>query len=151
MRAGRALMVASLGLAIAERAPAAPPDQSASPRGEEPDRYEYVVHSETYAELFRRALLPGPDGAGVAPDAVGAGLGAGIAVEGDGGFTVLPRWNRKPGYHELGAATDTLLRAPDALPEPSRSGNVLGGARIGWSSAPANVALSFHEQHEDLG
>jgi hypothetical protein len=27
------------------------------------DRYELLVHSETYAELFRRALLPGPNGA----------------------------------------------------------------------------------------
>ena len=44
------------------------------------------------------------------------------------GFTVLPRWNDRPGYHQLGAAEDTLLIYQPAAP---MRGNywLTGGAR----------------------
>jgi len=35
-----------------------------------PDRFELTARSETYAELFQRALLPGPNGALVATNTV---------------------------------------------------------------------------------
>ena len=50
------------------------------------------------------------------------------------GLTVLPRWDGRPGYHHLGSAADSLLRDPNALPEPERSGYKLGGGRFGWTS-----------------
>jgi hypothetical protein len=43
------------------------------------------------------------------------------------------------------------LRDPDALPEPERSGYLLGGGRLGWASAHAEAGGSFHEQHEPDG
>jgi hypothetical protein len=79
------------------------------------------------------------------------GLGAGLEVEGYGGFSVLPRWDARPGYHHLGAAADSLLRDPDALPDPERSGNLLGGGRFGYAASRGSAAASFHEQHEDQG
>ena len=202
----------------------------AAPEGS--DRYDLSVRSETYAELFRRALLPGPNGALVETDTVapvhqyvllhardldtgwredsvdlelalwgrawigegetertldgdvqtasaryrhgplslrlgrqhaaggaaryarfdglllGAELGEGFAAEAYGGFTVLPRWNARPGYHHLGAAADSLLRNPDALQEPERSGYLLGGGRLGWAATRAEAGVSFHEQQE---
>jgi hypothetical protein len=86
------------------------------------------------------------DGADVAVE-----LGAGLDVEAYGGFTVLPRWNARPGYHHLGDAADTLLVDPDALPEAERSGHLLGGGRIGYGSDRIRAGLSFHEQHEPDG
>jgi hypothetical protein len=199
------------------------------------DQYDLSVRSETYAELFQRALLPGPAGAIVdtgtaAPvhqliylrahdldtswreDAIdvevaawgrgwlgdqdlerrfdgdvqiasaryrhgplsvrlgrqqvaggaarwvrfdgallAASLVAGLSFEAYGGLTVLPRWDARPGYHHLGGAADSLLRSPEAAAEPERAGNLLAGGRFAWSSERAAAALSFHEQHEDLG
>src|SRR6478752_7472460 len=40
----------------------------------------------------------------------------GLFVEGYAGFTVLPRWNAQPGYHQLGSAEDTLLVYHPAAP-----------------------------------
>jgi hypothetical protein len=216
-----------LGVCGAPAAAAVPPDAPVR------DRYDLSVRSETYVELFRRALLPGPNGALVATDTavpvhqymrvrardvdtgwradsldlevaawgrswIGEGdtertldadlqvanvgyqhapfslragrqhaaggaaryvrfdglmlradLGAGFDAEGYGGFTVLPRWDARPGYHHLGSASDSLLREPEALPEPERSGHWLSGGRLGWQSSRAHAGLSFHEQHDD--
>ncbi len=83
---------------------------------------------------------------------LGATLGTtGIEVGGYGGFTVLPRWDAKPGYYHLGSAADSLLREPDALPEPERSGYRLAGGRIGWASTQGQAGISVHEQHEPEG
>jgi hypothetical protein len=82
---------------------------------------------------------------------LGAALGGGFEAEAYGGFTVLPRWDARPGYHHLGAASDSLLRNPDALPDPERSGYLLGGGRLGFAASRGNAALSFHEQHEPDG
>lgn len=78
-------------------------------------------------------------------------LGAGLDLEAYGGFTVLPRWNARPGYHHLGDAADTLLVDPDALPEAERSGHLLGGGRIGYRAERIRAGLSFHEQHQPEG
>jgi hypothetical protein len=209
--------------------------QGARAGGDGTDQYDLSVRSETYTELFQRALLPGPAGAIVetstaAPvhqliylrahdldtswreDAIdvelaawgrgwfgdqdlerrfdadvqiasaryrhgpvsvrlgrqqaaggaarwvrfdgallAASLTAGLSFEAYGGLTVLPRWDDRPGYHHLGGAADSLLRSPEAVAEPDRSGNLLAGGRFAWSSERAAAALSFHEQHEDLG
>jgi hypothetical protein len=227
----RAVVCASLGLLVVPRSAHA---QARSTLADS-DRYELTLRSESYAELFRRALLPGPGGAIVQTDTVapvhqylllrarevdtalgedsvdvelaawgrawfgepglerrfdgdlqtanatarfqalslrlgrqqaaggaaryvrfdgatlGADLGAGFDAEAYGGFTVLPRWNAKPGYHHLGSAADSLLKDPEALPDPERSGHVLGGGRFGWASQRARVQASFHEQHEPAG
>lgn len=204
--------------------------------GKPADRFTWTLGSETYAELFRRALLPGPNGALVERDTalpvieylylrahdidtrwradsidielaawgrawfgddqpterrldgdvqtaniryrhgplnlrlgrqhaaggaaryvrfdgltLGGKLGAGLEMEGYGGFTVLPRWSDRTGYHHLGDAADSLLRDPEALPEPDRSGHWLAGGRFGWASSRAQAVVSFHEQAEAAG
>lgn len=81
----------------------------------------------------------------------GAALGSGFDADAYGGFTVLPRWDARPGYHHLGAAYDSLLIEPNALPEPDRSGHWLAGGRIGYARHGGFAGLSFHEQHETGG
>lgn len=199
------------------------------------DAYELRAHSETHAQLFRRALLPGPNGELVTTDTAaplteyvslgGYGfaspLGAdsvdievaawgGIQLgeplylgryDGDlqsanvllrgatplaprlrlgrqqvaggaarfarfdgahasvavvpqltfsayGGWTVLPRWDRTPGYYLLGSAADAELRDPAALEDVDRSGYWLAGGRVAYARGPLSVAASFHEQRE---
>ena len=81
----------------------------------------------------------------------GAELAPGLSIEAYGGLTVLPRWNRRPGYEQLGASVDTLLRDPQALPDPLRSHYSAVGGRVAWASTRAAASLSFHEQHEPGG
>ncbi len=83
-------------------------------------------------------------------DGVSAGsqLAMGLGAEAYTGLSVLPRWNGRPGYAQLGATADTLLRDPQALPEPKRSGYWLAGGRIYYSKGPVVGGLSLHEQHE---
>lgn len=82
--------------------------------------------------------------------AIDAALGAGFDVGAYAGWTVLPRWDQ-PAYHQLGAATDSLLRHPDSLPEPDRSGYHLAGGRVGWASERVQAAASVHNQEEPTG
>jgi hypothetical protein len=198
----------------------------------EPDRFELRARSETYAELFRRALSPGPEGSLVETNTalplseyvflsakdldtgwrknsvdlelsawtrfwptssgpeqpldgdvqtasvtyrqesalarfgrqqfvggaarfarfdgalLGAQLGAGFSAQVYGGFTVLPRWDARPGYHHLGSEADSLLRDPQAYQQPKRSGDWLAGGRLGFTSPVFSAAGSFHEQRE---
>jgi hypothetical protein len=44
-----------------------------------------------------------------------------------------------------------LLVDPDAVAEPDRSGHLLGGGRVGFSSERVRAGVSFHEQHEPGG
>jgi hypothetical protein len=84
-------------------------------------------------------------------DGLSAGVRApfGLGAEGYGGFAVLPRWSATPGYHLLGSAADTMLRAPEELPEPSREQHWLAGGRAYYALAGlGEVGASFHEQHE---
>lgn len=78
----------------------------------------------------------------------GGKLSMGLGGELYGGLSVLPRWDARPGYYQLGSASDTLLRDPRALPEPSRSGYWLAGGRIFYDKGPVIAGLSMHEQHD---
>jgi hypothetical protein len=80
-----------------------------------------------------------------------AELGEGFDARAYAGWTVLPRWNERPSYEYLGAAADSELRDPDALPEPERSNYWLAGGRFGFRSKRAESGVSFHEQHETGG
>ncbi|HTQ06957.1 MAG TPA: hypothetical protein VMI54_24030, partial [Polyangiaceae bacterium] len=82
----------------------------------------------------------------------GASAGAassGFSLEGYGGFTVLPRWDERPGYHELGTAENALLRYP--APAPDRTGEWLAGGKLGYATSQASGSVSFHEQHAEHG
>jgi hypothetical protein len=197
--------------------------------GSGPD-YEMSIHAETHAELFRRALLPGADGALISTETVApvrqyvrararelgaedgaldfelagwtgawlgdeghadgdiqianagyrrgvwalrlgrqqvtggaarfsrfdgldaaAELGSGFRAEAYAGFTVLPRWNERPGYHYLGAATLSELRSHEVLASEDRANHLLAGGRLGWSSNDVSAGVSFHEQHGSRG
>jgi hypothetical protein len=222
-----ALVARSLLLAGTASAPAWADGPAVDRSG--PD-YEMSIHGETHAELFRRALLPGTDGALIASETVApvrqyirarardlgaddgaldfelagwtgawlgeeghadgdiqianagyrrgiwalrfgrqqvtggaarfsrfdgldaaAELGAGFRAEAYAGFTVLPRWNERPGYHYLGAATLSELRSHEVLGREDRAKHLLAGARFGWSSDDASAGVSFHEQHGSQG
>ncbi len=78
----------------------------------------------------------------------GGKLKMGLGGELYGGLSVLPRWDARPGYYQLGSAADTLLRDPQAVAEPSRSGYWLAGGRIFYDHGPVIAGLSMHEQHE---
>ncbi len=82
------------------------------------------------------------DGADIAVD-----LGLGLGVEAYGGFTVLPRWDARPGYYILGSAAETQLKDPNAVLAPSRAGTWLTGGRVGYRNAWARAGVSFHEEH----
>lgn len=86
------------------------------------------------------------DGASAHAD-IGGGLDAGVY----GGFTVLPRWNERPGYQYLGAAVDSDLRNPSALPPPSRGSHYLFGGRLGYTLERFSAGLSIHDQWEQGG
>ncbi len=77
----------------------------------------------------------------------GGSLRTELGLEGYGGFAVLPRWNARPGYHQLGSAADSLLRDPAALAEPAREESWLTGGRV-YVTHPSKVVAgaSFHEQ-----
>lgn len=79
----------------------------------------------------------------------GGTLPIGLGAEAYAGLSVLPRWNLRPGYQQLGATADTLLRDPNALPDPERSGYWLAGGRVYYDSHELDAGVSFHEQHED--
>lgn len=225
---------AARGVAVLALVPAsaAASPLTAGPRDR--DRFDVSATSETHAELFQRALLPGTNGAIVSTDTVVPvreyvrlrardldtplardSLDVELAAWGDvtagapasehvldgdiqtanvllrqgawsvrlgrqhvaggaaryarfdgaeaaftlagfdaqvyGGFTVLPRWNQLPGYHYLGAAVDSDLRVPTALPSPDRLQHFLGGGRVGYQGARAAVGISVHDQWEERG
>jgi hypothetical protein len=79
----------------------------------------------------------------------GGTLDFGLGAEAYAGLTVLPRWDMRPGYQQLGATADSLLRDPNALPDPKRSGFWLAGGRLYYDSYKLDAGVSFHEQHED--
>ncbi len=204
----------------------------------EGDSYELLARSETHAQLFQRALFPGPGGALVTDDTfapfteyvsvVGRGFDTALGedslelevsawgsvealepgalgrYDGDlqtasvrlspfaarstwirfgrqqvaggaarfarfdgamasiavvpalsfsvyGGFTVLPRWDRRPGYYHLGAAADTLLREPALAESPEHAGYWLAGGRASFEHEVVLASASFHEQREANG
>jgi hypothetical protein len=202
---------------------------AATGAGAAPDRFTLLARSETYLQLFRRALLPGPAGSVVTSEALAplteylrveardadspwqrdsvdvelsawqqvwptrsgyerpfdgdlqtanlglsagpvrlrlgrqlmaggaarfarfdglslsAPLGAGLSVAAYGGWAVLPRWDARPGYHQLGIAERGALPG-EALTLP-REAHWLVGGRAVYTTERASAAVSFHEQH----
>lgn len=229
------LLLVSRPSAAEEPRPASPQDQKTVA----PDRFSVTARSETYVQLYRRALLPGQNGQVVptevalpvheylfanardvdAPwqkDSIGLEFAAwgrywptessierpfdgdvqtanirleagpawarvgrqqiaggaaryarfdgamvgvrhlGFFLEGYGGFTVLPRWDDRPGYYRLGSAEDTLLVYQPA--RPARGNYWLTGGRVGYQTSRVSGSLSFHDQemtggvdHRNLG
>ena len=83
--------------------------------------------------------------------AVGGQLPIGFGMEGYGGFTVLPRWAARPGYHQLGSAAESLWRDPAALPEPDRAEHWVVGGRAFYDSRSFDFGASIHEARESGG
>jgi len=77
---------------------------------------------------------------------LGAEQGLGWSATGYAGFTVLPRWDQRPGYHHLGNAADSLLRDPQA--QPTRSGNWVSGGRLGYGTTALSASASVHEERD---
>jgi hypothetical protein len=73
----------------------------------------------------------------------------GFFFEGYAGFTVLPRWNGRFGYHHLGTAEDTLLTYLPAAPQ--RGEHWLAGGRVGYQTSRISGSLSFHDQEMSGG
>jgi len=73
----------------------------------------------------------------------------GLFVEGYAGFTVLPRWNAQPGYHQLGAGEDTLLVYQPAA--PLRGNYWLAGGRLGYQTSHVSGSVSFHDEQVTAG
>jgi hypothetical protein len=89
-------------------------------------------------------------------DGATAGLRApfGLGVDAYGGFTVLPRWAARPGYHLLGSAADTLLRhdLETVYPNPDRNEHWMVGGRAYYAYENlVSAGLSFHEQRAQGG
>lgn len=87
------------------------------------------------------------DGLNVGWDSpVGSRLRGGVELY--TGYTVLPRWDARPGYHHLGSVADSLVRDPAALPEAERSGDHLFGGRARLKLGELHqLGVSFHQQH----
>jgi hypothetical protein len=67
------------------------------------------------------------------------------------GYSVLPRWDARPGYQHLGSVRDGLLRDPEVSSNAARSGWMLAGGRLGYDAPLIAGGLSFHaerQQHE---
>jgi hypothetical protein len=113
----------------------------------------YVRHriGPAYVRLGRQIVLAGVSRFSQL-DGLSAGAHAdfGLGLDAYGGFTVLPRWAERPGYYHLGSASDSLLRRPDAFPEPSRGDNWMLGSRLYYNHASLGGAgVSIHEQTEN--
>ncbi len=73
-----------------------------------------------------------------------------LGAEAYAGYTVLPRWDDRPGYYYLGATADSLTIDRETLGDPSRAGSFLFGARSELSRGSTFfAALSFHQQHAE--
>jgi hypothetical protein len=81
----------------------------------------------------------------------GGRLPFGLALDAYAGLVVLPRWSERSGYHQLGAAADSLWRDPSALPEPERGEHWLAGGRAGYDARGVAGGVSVHEQRETGG
>lgn len=81
--------------------------------------------------------------------ALSADLGSGFDANVYGGFTVLPRWNRAPGYASLGGLPEARVEDPRVLETVSRGGYWLAGTRIGYAQDSIGGGLAFHEQREN--
>jgi hypothetical protein len=81
--------------------------------------------------------------------ALGARIARGLDFSAYGGAAVLPRWNNRPGYHQLGKAEDDLVQYGEH--DLDRTEHWLAGAKLAYREEGYTGALSFHEQHESGG
>jgi hypothetical protein len=76
-----------------------------------------------------------------------ANLPFGASVSGYAGWTALPRWDGRYGYHRLEGAYDEWVKDPEFYPEPQRSQYAMGGALIDYRSERGDlVGFSFHHE-----
>jgi hypothetical protein len=91
-------------------------------------------------------------------DGLSAGARApfGGAVDLYGGFTALPRWDRRPGYHLFGSPADApvreAVRGEYDFHEMQREREWLAGGKIALrESELGELGASFHEEHGSGG
>jgi hypothetical protein len=109
-----------------------------------------------WARLGRQQIAGGAARYARFDGAMVGGRFGGLFIEGYGGYTVLPRWDDRVGYHQLGKAEDTLLTAP--IPMPERKNHFMAGARAGYTLDHVSGSISFHDEqakgeveHRNLG
>jgi hypothetical protein len=73
-------------------------------------------------------------------------LPAQLLLEAYEGWTVLPRWDRRPGYQQLGLKEREL--SEDEQLTLARSGQRLLGGRLGYAGRALRATASVHEQRE---
>jgi hypothetical protein len=77
-------------------------------------------------------------------------LGA-LDIDGYAGWVVLPRWNLARGATLLGFVGDAL-KDPMMAEAQNRAGQITAGVRFGVRlPASSRAAISFHEQHDNVG
>lgn len=79
---------------------------------------------------------------------VGARFMPQLGADAYAGYSVLPRWDARPGYQHLGSVRDGLVRDPEALEPVARGGWLLAGGRVAYDSPLAVAGLSFHAERE---
>ncbi len=73
----------------------------------------------------------------------------GWRLEAYGGLQVLPRWSQRPGYQQLGSATDALIRSSEWIADQERTGYGVWGGRASYRHGSwGQLGLSYHEQRE---
>lgn len=78
-----------------------------------------------------------------------ASLPFGASVSGYAGWTALPRWDGRYGYHRLEGAYDDWVKDPEFYPEPQRSQYAMGGALLDFRSERGDLlGFSFHHESE---
>jgi len=72
-----------------------------------------------------------------------------LTLDAYGGWTVLPRWNKPYGYHNLEQNLDDWAKNPEQFQDPKRRQNWLAGARMNWQKeGVASLGVSLHQQKE---
>jgi hypothetical protein len=64
------------------------------------------------------------------------------------GWTVLPRWDSRPGYQHLGAARDGLVRDAEATADVARGGWFVSGGRVHLDGPRVAAGVSFHDERQ---
>jgi hypothetical protein len=80
---------------------------------------------------------------------LGAAQPVGAFVDAYAGYSVLPRYDRRPTYRHLGSSEGELLRY--SVEPLERGEHWLFGGHLGYRSPRANASLSLHEQRESAG
>lgn len=78
----------------------------------------------------------------------GANILPGLGIDAYAGWTVLPRWDARPGYQHLGSAREGLVRDPEALGDVGRGSWRVAGGRLGYDTALVAAGLSFHDERQ---